>query len=78
VNTLDDFIDLVGEQIGLPVTAADADRPLDEISGWDSLHLITLVSLMERRTGRAVSLPAVLAAGNLTEIYELTAARDAV
>lgn len=76
MNTIDDFIDLVGEQIGLPVTLADAERPLDQVPGWDSLHLISLLSIMERRTGRPVSLPTVLEAGTLGEIYRLASARD--
>jgi acyl carrier protein len=77
VNTIDHFIDLVGEQTGLPVTIADAERPLDQVPGWDSLHLVSLLSIMERRTGRPVSLPAVLEAGTLAEIYRLAVDRDA-
>lgn len=77
MNTIDDFIHLIGEQIGLPVTVADAERPLDQVPGWDSLHLVALLSIMERKSGRPVSLPAVLQAGTLAEIYRLTAVRDA-
>jgi acyl carrier protein len=71
VNTIDEFITLVSDEIGLSVTAADADRPLGDLPGWDSLHLVTLLSIVERRTGRAVSLPDVLQAGSLAGIYRV-------
>jgi acyl carrier protein len=69
VNSLDDFITLIQDELGLPVTAQDADRGLDQLSGWDSVYLITLLAVLERKTGRSIPLPAMLEASSLGDIY---------
>jgi acyl carrier protein len=71
VNTIDDFITLVQDEIGLPVTTKDAERDLDQLSGWDSVYLLALLNALERTTGRSIPLPDVLEATSLEEIYAL-------
>ena len=73
MTTVEDFITLLQEEMGLPVTAADAGRRLDQLDGWDSLHLLTLLTVLERRTGRSVALPDVLTATTLNDIYAAVA-----
>jgi len=73
VNTIDDFLTLVTEELGLPVTAEAADRHFDSLAGWDSLYLLTLLAALERRTGRQVSLPEMLKATRLRDIYDIYA-----
>jgi acyl carrier protein len=73
MNTIDDFMAFVEAELGLPVTAADATRDFDGLADWDSMHLLALISAVERRTGRSVSLADALEASNLAEIYRLTA-----
>lgn len=68
-HTVEDFVTLVRDELGLPVEAADLDRSLDSVAGWDSVHLLTLCSALERATGRQVSLPAVLEADSLAGVY---------
>lgn len=72
--TLDDFLELVEAEIGLQVRPEDAAQSFDELAGWDSVHLLSLIGAVERRTGRSISLARVLEAANLVEIYKLTAA----
>lgn|GEM_PF-4311575 len=72
MNSIEDFVDLVGDELGLTLNATDADRALDEIEGWDSVHLLTLLTALERRTGRSVPLAEVLEASSLRGIYTLT------
>jgi acyl carrier protein len=74
VKTLDDFLALLRDGMGLPVGAADVDLSLDEVAGWDSVHLLSLLTLLERDTGREVSLPMLLEAGSLRAIYALAVA----
>ena len=69
MNSLDDFIALVQDELGLPVTAQDADRSFDQLSGWDSVYLLALLAALERRTGRSISLPDVLEASSLEDLY---------
>jgi acyl carrier protein len=75
MNTIDDFLALISEEIGLPVTARDAGLDLEQIAGWDSVHLLSLVTLLERRTGRSIPFADVLEATNLRDIYSLAVAR---
>jgi hypothetical protein len=74
MKDIDDFAVFVRDTIGLPVTAEDMRRDLDQVSGWDSIHLLWLVTALERDHGRTVSVPDVVKAATLAEIYELAVA----
>ncbi|WP_327292745.1 acyl carrier protein [Streptomyces sp. NBC_01198] len=71
MNDIDEFLTLVRDEIGLPVTSAHAAVDLDQVPGWDSVHLLSLLAVLERETGRRVPLPAVLEAPTLGDIYTL-------
>ncbi len=74
MNSIDDFVTLVSEEIGLQVTLDTVTAEWDQLPGWDSVHLIALLSAIERATGRPVSLPDMLKAANLAEIYQFAVA----
>lgn len=65
------FVNLVHTEVGLPVTAEHLALPFDRVPDWDSLHLLRLATVLEARTGRALSLPDVLDAGSLGALFEL-------
>jgi len=71
VITIDDFISVLRDDMGLRVTEQDAGQRLDQVEGWDSVHLLSLLTLLESRTGRSLSLADVLDAESLQEIYTL-------
>jgi hypothetical protein len=71
VNSIDDFVTLVRDELGLPLTRADVGRDLDEVPGWDSVRLLSLLTILERATGRPMSFPALLDAQSFAHIYEL-------
>jgi acyl carrier protein len=71
VKTIDDFVDLVQDEIGLDVTAQDVGRTFDELPGWDSVHLLALLAALERTTGRRIAMTDVLEAASLESIYRL-------
>lgn len=73
MKDLDDFVALVRDELGLPVTREDTERSLDALDGWDSVYLLRLLTLLEQETGRSVSLPDVLEAPTLGHIYKLVA-----
>jgi hypothetical protein len=75
VNTIDDFVCLVRDEVGLLVSIEDVGVGLDEIPGWDSIHLLYLLTALERTTGRRISMPDVLSASSLAHIYELAGGR---
>jgi acyl carrier protein len=66
---MDDLLDLIRRELGIPVTEEDARRDLNQVAGWDSLHLLRLLTVLEERTGRSLSLPDFLEAPSLAGIY---------
>ncbi|MDG4860563.1 acyl carrier protein [Streptomyces sp. T-3] len=73
---LADLISLFQGELGVPLTAADADAELCTLECWDSLHLLRLIMLVERRTGRRLSLPAMLEARTVRELHALITPGD--
>lgn len=73
MNNIRDLIGLVRDELGLMITLDDIERELDELPGWDSMHLLWLVTQLEQRTGRSVTVIDVLEAPNLESIYGLVA-----
>jgi acyl carrier protein len=71
VNSIDEFVRLLREEIGLAVTADDVALAFDDLPGWDSLHLLTLLTVLERETGRRISLPSLLESPSLAHVYTL-------
>jgi acyl carrier protein len=74
VTTIGDFVTVVQEELGLEITLDDISRSLDEVTGWDSVHLLTLAVCMGRRTGRPIVLPDLLEAASLADIYAAVSA----
>jgi len=72
VNSIDEFVGLVRDELGLPVTVEDAGREFNELPGWDSMHLLWLVAILEQQIGRSISVIDVLDAPNLEYIFDLT------
>jgi acyl carrier protein len=69
MNGIEDLITLIRDELGIAVTADDAGRSLDEIPGWDSVHLLWLVTVVEQRTGRPASFPDLLQARDIDGLY---------
>lgn len=72
---LDDFVSLLRDELGMRVTVADVDKPLDELPDWDSVHLLWLLTALEQRTGQQLSLPAALETTSLEQLYALAVAQ---
>jgi acyl carrier protein len=75
MDSIEEFVALVRDELGLPLTASDAGRSFDELPGWDSIHLLTLATALERTTGRRLSLPDVLQTSSLESLYTLAVNR---
>lgn len=67
--TEDDFLHLVRDELVLPLAADDLDRDLDRVVSWDSIHVLALVTAVERRTGRRVPVGRLLEERTLRGIY---------
>ena len=71
MNTLNDFMALIYEELGLSLTANDTTINLSLLPGWDSVHALQLLTALERKTGRRISMPDALEAPDLQHIYAL-------
>lgn len=76
MNAITDFLTIIHDELGLEVTREDADKQLEHVAGWESVQLLTLLTALERETGRAISLPDVLAATSLADIYTIVTGND--
>jgi acyl carrier protein len=75
VNSIDDFADLLRSQLGLAVTPEQISGDFDQVPGWDSVQLLALLTVLERATGRRISLPDVLEAGSLHDVFSVAMAQ---
>jgi hypothetical protein len=66
-----EFANLVGHETGLDIGEADLGVGFDELPGWDSVHLLALLGVLEAHSTRPLSLPDILAAPSLESIYGL-------
>ncbi|WP_326700514.1 acyl carrier protein [Streptomyces sp. NBC_01754] len=69
--TPDDYTRLLGDDLGLDLTPEEISADFDELPDWDSLHLLKLVTALEKATGTPVPVGKVLEARTLRQIYEL-------
>lgn len=74
MNSIEDFLEILHDELGLVVTPESINRSMDDVPGWDSVHLLQLLTVLERETGRSVSFPQMLEAQSLRQIFELAAA----
>ena len=75
MNSMAEFAGLISDHIGIRIGTADLHRKVEEVPGWDSVHLMWLLTVLERETGRRLSLPAVIEAPTLADVYELAVTR---
>jgi aryl carrier-like protein len=71
LNSLNEFAELISDHIGIRLEGEDLHRQVEDVPGWDSVHLMWLLTVLERATGRRLSLPAVIEAPTLAHVYEL-------
>lgn len=72
--TTEEFVQLVNDDIGIPVDASELEADFDALPGWDSLHLLKLVTALEKSTGKKVPVGRLLEARSLGQIHRLASA----
>lgn len=75
MNGIEEFTAFVRNELGMTLTSEDLSRSFDHLPGWDSLHLLWLLTAIERDFGRSLPFERVLNASNLGEIYDLAVSR---
>jgi acyl carrier protein len=70
MNDIAAYAELIRDELGISVSPDELDQHLDELESWDSLYLLRLVTAIEGATGERVSIPDVLRATSLREVFE--------
>ncbi|MGI5195721.1 acyl carrier protein [Streptomyces sp. CA-288835] len=73
MHTIDEFVRLVRDELGMPLEEHQVSADLDQLPEWDSLYLLKLVTALEQATGRSLPVGRLLEARSLREIYRLAA-----
>ncbi|SEK59252.1 acyl carrier protein [Streptacidiphilus jiangxiensis] len=74
VLTEDSFLELVRDELALPLAQSDLESDFDRVVAWDSLQTLRLVAAVEKRTGKRVPVGRVLAERSLRGIYDVLTA----
>lgn len=74
MNHIDNYVELIRDELGFALCGDALDRHFDELEGWDSMYLLALVTAVEALTGARVSVADVLRARSLREVYDVVAA----
>ncbi|WP_041254617.1 phosphopantetheine-binding protein [Frankia sp. EAN1pec] len=71
--TQDDFIRIIRDEFALPLAGGDLESDLDQVVSWDSMHVLRLVSALEKETGRRIPIGRLLEELSLRGMYERVA-----
>jgi len=74
VTSIEDFIGLIDEELGLQVTAEQVEATFDQIPDWDSVKLLWLATALEKAIGRPVRFADLLEATSLGDVFRLAVA----
>jgi acyl carrier protein len=70
MNT-EEFMALVRAESGLHIGTDDLHTEFDNLAGWDSVHLLKLLSALEATSGRRLPVTQLLEAQSLGELHAL-------
>ncbi|KIH99209.1 hypothetical protein LP52_08770 [Streptomonospora alba] len=74
MNSRNELLRIIDTELALPLAPEHLDVEFDRLEGWDSVHMVRLISAVERATGRQVDVSAALESRNLAEFLTLAAA----
>lgn len=74
MTSIEDFIGLIDDELGLRVTAEQVEATFDQIPDWDSVKLLWLATALEKAIGRPVRFADLLEATSLGDVYRLAVA----
>jgi acyl carrier protein len=72
--TTADFIAVVQAESALPLDVGDLRTEFDELPGWDSVHLLKVLSALEATTGTALPMGRLIEAHSLGDLYDAVVA----
>ncbi|MFD4753515.1 acyl carrier protein [Streptomyces sp. NPDC058426] len=64
------FLDIVRDELGLPLTKLELGTDFDQLLHWESLHVLRLVMALERETGHRIPVSRLLTEQSLEGVYQ--------
>jgi acyl carrier protein len=71
--TTEDFVAIVADESGMTLVVGDLDTDFDQLDGWDSVHMLKLLSALEGAVGGALPVVEVMESRTLGQIHALVA-----
>ncbi len=68
------FLEIVRDELDLPLVETDLENDFDQVVSWDSLYLLRLVAAVEEETGNRVPVGRLFSKRSLRDIYTTIAA----
>lgn len=65
---------IIRDELALPLAGGDLESDLDQVVSWDSMHVLRLVSALEKEVGRRIPIGRLLEERSLRGMYERVAA----
>ncbi|MGH3416991.1 MAG: acyl carrier protein [Actinocrinis sp.] len=63
------FLEIVRDELDLPLLENDLENDFDQVVAWDSLYLLRLVAAVEDETGNRVPVGRLFSKRSLRDIY---------
>jgi len=64
-----DFVQLLDEELGLTLTLDDLDKEMTHLAEWDSIQLLRLHGVIEKKTGRQLPMSALFSLHSLGAVH---------
>lgn len=66
-----EFVELLDSELGIQLEITDLGKDVDELTEWDSVYLVRLLSVLESRTGNDIPFSELLETRTLGGVREL-------
>jgi acyl carrier protein len=63
------FLEIVRDELDLPLLDGELENDFDQVVAWDSLYLLRLVAAVEEETGNRVPVGRLFSKRSLRDIY---------
>ncbi|HEU5356981.1 MAG TPA: acyl carrier protein [Actinocrinis sp.] len=71
------FLEIVRDELDLPLLETELENDFDQVVSWDSLYLLRLVAAVEQETGTRVPVGRLFSKRSLRDIYTAIAGATA-
>jgi acyl carrier protein len=67
----EEFLAILDEELGFAISAEDLKADVGNLAGWDSVMLLRVLLVFEKKLNRRISLPRLLEARTMAAVFEV-------